>query len=72
MAFHFTSETPDDQYFVDFGNLNKLELEVSCNARCIFQLFNACTTPPYQQLAQLNSLVINFLAAPDQVISFGE
>ena len=29
MALHFTSETPDDQYFGDFGNLNKLQIEVS-------------------------------------------
>ncbi|XP_065910415.1 COMM domain-containing protein 7-like [Dysidea avara] len=27
MSLHFTSETPDDQFFVDFGNLNKLQLE---------------------------------------------
>lgn len=29
MALHFSSERPEDQFYTDFGNLNKFEDEVS-------------------------------------------
>ena len=28
MALHFSSERPEDQFYTDFGNLNKFEDEV--------------------------------------------
>ena len=43
MALHFSSEAPEDQFYTDFGNLNKFEDEViSINsileAKMIFSL----------------------------------
>jgi hypothetical protein len=29
MALHFTGEAPEDQFFTDFGNLNKFQDEVN-------------------------------------------
>lgn len=67
MALHFTSETPDDQYFVDFANLNKLEIEQLSQLNALVIAFLAAPDQATQLISQLeefaaaNSLPVNGL-----------
>ena len=65
MALHFSAERPDDQFYTDFGNLNKFEEEVSL-----------CWLPHYpfspislfpQPFSKLSSILFSFLVSPEQV-----
>ena len=65
MALHFSSEAPEDQFYTDFGNLNKFEDEV-ISINSILEAKNDLFTP-LQAFQKLMVLVFEFLAAPQTV-----
>ncbi len=62
MALHFSSERPEDQFYTDFGNLNKFGEDVSVINQ--IQLFYSLFP---QAFAELNTLIFDFLNDPQQV-----
>ena len=68
MAVHFSNEAPDDQFYTDFGNLNKFQDTVSRKrAPDISETFSHFVVHVWQAFQKLLSLVIEFLMAPQSV-----
>lgn len=69
MALHFSGEHPEDQFYTDFGNLNRFDDEVGLNTEFTgsswFKLKIYCSR--LQPFSQLSTVVFNFLVAPQQV-----
>ena len=66
MALHFSTEKPDDQFYTDFGNLNKFEDEVKF-LKAYFSNFFHPLSPTFQPFSKLSSILFNFLVSPEQV-----
>jgi len=66
MALHFSGEHPEDQFYTDFGNLNRFDDEVGLNTE-----FTGSSWKYYcfrlQPFSQLSTVVFHFLVAPQQV-----
>ena len=75
MALHFCSERPDDQFYTDFGNLNKFEDEVWKVQRLTgisllwSQSYHRKLSLPFshQPFGRLCSILFSFLVSPEQV-----
>jgi hypothetical protein len=60
MALHFCTERPDDQFYTDFGNLNKFEEEPFCRLCSILFSFLVAPEQSSQLLSELESFATQF------------
>lgn len=67
MSLHFSSERPEEQFYTDFGNLNKFGDEVRLSLLLSSEAFIAASNFFLKAFSQLGTAVITFLLDPQQV-----